>query len=124
MLIGLLESTPVCDIELERFLTAARFILLEAATAASDPGALDEAILKVGCALAQQCFVNEYVFALAEGELDRALRLRAALIAGMAAGDPVPPLWLAALASYVPLSSLPAAETILNRSGRRTWTGC
>jgi SAM-dependent methyltransferase len=38
------------------------------------------------------------------------------LIAGMAADDPVPPIWLAALASYVPLSSLPAAEAILNRS--------
>jgi SAM-dependent methyltransferase len=116
LLICLLESTPVCDIELERFLTALRFILLEAATAASDPRLLDEAILKVACALAQQCFVNEYVFALAEGELDQALRLRAALIADMASGGPVPALWLAAVAAYVPLSSLPAAETILHRS--------
>jgi tetratricopeptide (TPR) repeat protein len=116
LLICLLESTPVCDIELERFLTALRFILLEAATAASDPSLLGDAVLKVACALARQCFVNEYVFALAEGELDRALRLRAALIAGLAAGDPVPPLWLAALASYVPLSALPAAEAILHRS--------
>jgi len=123
LLICLLESTPVCDIELERFLTALRFILLEAATAASDPRLLDEAMLKVACALAQQCFVNEYVFALAEGELDQALRLRAALIADMAAGDPVPPLWLAALASYVPLSSLPAAEAILHRSWPKALDG-
>jgi tetratricopeptide (TPR) repeat protein/SAM-dependent methyltransferase len=116
LLIGLLESTPVCDIELERFLTTARFVLLDAAIAASDPGVLDETALKVGCALARQCFVNEYVFDLAEGELDRASRLRAAMIARMAAGDPIPPLWLAAVASYVPLSALPAAEAILHRS--------
>jgi len=115
LLIGLLESTPVCDIGLERFLTAARLILLEAAAAAADPTALDAAMLKVGCALAQQCYVNDYVFALAEGELDQALRLRAALIARIAAGEPVPALWLAAVASYVPLSSLPA-DAILPRS--------
>ena len=115
LLIRLLESTPVCDLELERFLTALRFILLEAATATSDPGAPDQGMLKLACALAQQCFVNEYVFALAEGELDRALRLRATLIAGLAAGDPVPPLRLAALAAYLPLSALPAAEAILSR---------
>jgi SAM-dependent methyltransferase len=60
---------------------------------------------------------------LAEGELDQALRLRAALIADMAAGDPVPPLWLAALASYVPLSSLPAAEAILHRSWPKALDG-
>jgi tetratricopeptide (TPR) repeat protein/SAM-dependent methyltransferase len=116
LLICLLESTPVCDIELERFLTAARSILLAAAIAASDPSVLDEAKLRVGGALAQQCFVNEYVFALAEGELDQALRLRAALIAGMASGGPVPALWLAAVAAYVSLNSLPAPEEILNRS--------
>src|ERR1022692_3407985 len=34
----------------------------------------------------------------------------------MASGRPVPALWLAAVASYVPLSSLSAAEAILNRS--------
>ena len=115
LLIGLLESTPVCDIELERFLTAARRNLLEAAAAASDPRAPDDAMLKAGCALARQCYVNEYVFALAEGELDQALRLRAALIGRMAAGEPVPALWLAAVAAYVPLSSLPA-DAILRRS--------
>ncbi len=116
LLIGLLESTPACDIELERFLTAARVSLLEAATATSGPASRDDAVLKVGCALAQQCFINEYVFALAEGEHDQASRLQAALIAGMARGGDIPPLWLAALACYVPLSSLPAAEAILNRS--------
>jgi tetratricopeptide (TPR) repeat protein/SAM-dependent methyltransferase len=119
LLIGLLEQTPVCDIELERFLTAARFTLLQAASAACDPGLLDEAKLKAGCALARQCFVNEYVFGLAAGELDQALRLRAALIAGMAAGAPVPALWLAAVASYVPLNSLPGAPALLDRS----WPG-
>ena len=116
LLIAMLESTPVCDIELERFLTAARFILLQAASAASHPSLPDEAKLKAGCALARQCFVNEYVFGLAAGELDQALRLRAALIAGMAAGAPVPALWLAAVASYVPLSSLPGAPALLDRS--------
>ena len=72
LLICLLESTPVCDIELERFLTAARFTLLQAATATPDPGLLDDAMLKVGCALARQCFINEYVFAVAAGEFSGA----------------------------------------------------
>ncbi len=116
LLIGLLESTPVCDIALERFLTAARFVLLEAASAASDASLLDEAKLEVACALARQCFINEYVFGLAERECDQALRLRAAVIAATAAGAPVPALWLAAVASYVPLSSLPGAPALLDRS--------
>jgi tetratricopeptide (TPR) repeat protein/SAM-dependent methyltransferase len=123
LLVGLLESTPVCDIELERFLTAVRFSLLEAATATSDPASHDDALLKVGCALAQQCFVNEYVFAVAEAERDQASRLQSALTAGMAAGGAVPPLWLAALACYVPLSSLPAAEAILDRSWPKVLDG-
>jgi SAM-dependent methyltransferase len=72
--------------------------------------------MRFACALARQCFVNEYVLALAEGELDRALRLRAVLIAGLEAGDPVPALWLAAVACYVPLGALPAPEAILQRS--------
>ena len=55
-------------------------------------------MLKLCCALAQQCFVNEYVFAFVDGEFEQASRLRAALIAGLESGGPVPPLWLVATA--------------------------
>jgi tetratricopeptide (TPR) repeat protein/SAM-dependent methyltransferase len=115
LLIGLIESTPVYDIELERFLTTARRSLLEAVAATSDPRSLD-GVMKFGAALAQQCFVNDYVFALAEGELDQALRLREALAAALAAGGPVPAIWLACVASYFPLSELPAPDAILHQT--------
>ena len=71
LLISLLKSTPVCDIELERFSTAARFSLLRGGDRNLRSGAAHEAKLKAGCALARQCFVNQYVFGLAEGELEQ-----------------------------------------------------
>jgi tetratricopeptide (TPR) repeat protein/SAM-dependent methyltransferase len=123
LLLCLLVSGAVCDMELERFLTLLRFVLLESAAASTAPISIDEGMLKLCCALAQQCFVNEYVFALADGELDRASRLREAVIAGLESGGPVPALWLVAVAAYVPLDSLPAAATILDRSWPQATAG-
>ena len=112
----LLESTPVPDVGMERFLTAARFVMLDLAAATSDSTAVDEHILGFHCSLAQQCFINEYVFDLADDEADRAQRLRQSLIAALASGAPVPTPWLAAVATYFPLHSLPGTEALLDRS--------
>jgi tetratricopeptide (TPR) repeat protein/2-polyprenyl-3-methyl-5-hydroxy-6-metoxy-1,4-benzoquinol methylase len=111
----LLESAPVCDIELERFLTAVRFTMLEAASAALDTQQVEEHALGCFCALAQQCFINEYIFALTDHEIEKAQRLRSLLIEALASGTSIPELWLVAVAAYFPLASLPVAELIPER---------
>src|SRR5215472_680991 len=111
----LLEATPVCDIELERFLTALRFTLLEAASAGFDSRQVEENALGWFCALAQQCFINEYIFAYTDHEIEKAQRLRSLLVEALASGTSIPELWLVAVAAYFPLASLPVAELIPER---------
>ncbi len=67
LLRGLLVSTPVGDQALERFLTRVRRELLLADAARM---ALGDAVPVIGflSALAQQCFINEYVFADSDEE--------------------------------------------------------
>jgi len=104
---ALLVGDLVLGLEMERFLTLARAALLDAAAAAAADGA--GAALDFHCALAQQCFINEYVYDLAAGELEQALQLRERLMAALDAGAAFPASWLAAVGCYLPLHTLPAA---------------
>ncbi|MBI2287065.1 MAG: tetratricopeptide repeat protein [Nitrosomonadales bacterium] len=111
LLIALLDAMPVCDIEMERFLTLARHALLEAATVIS----ADETALSFYSALARQCFINEYVFCYTGDEIKKAHDLRDALAAALQADAPVPALWPVAVAAYFPLCALPPAARLLER---------
>lgn len=114
LLQALLESTPVCDLEIERLLTDARHAALDLATAADKTSVSDD-VLKACCALAQQCFINEYVFA-AGPELERAMALRDQVAAALAAGQAVAPVALAVVAAYVPLHSIAGVQALLEGS--------
>jgi Tfp pilus assembly protein PilF/SAM-dependent methyltransferase len=114
LLLAMLESGPVRDIELERFLTALRAALLEIA-AGGDPVTADANALRFACTMAQQCFSNEYVFLADAEELDRAQQLRERLSAALRSGAFVPPLWPAAVSCYFSLHTLADAETLLAR---------
>jgi tetratricopeptide (TPR) repeat protein/SAM-dependent methyltransferase len=109
----LLAVTPVTDIELERFLTAVRCSMLDAAEEAVASDVVDAAVLSFHCALARQCFINDYVFAHTDAEFERVERLRHQMVTALAAGAPVPVLWPAAVAAYFPLGELPVAKTLL-----------
>jgi 2-polyprenyl-3-methyl-5-hydroxy-6-metoxy-1,4-benzoquinol methylase len=100
------------DAEMERFLTMARRALLEAASEMIESGD------GIGfySALARQCFINEYVFAVAADEGRKASDLRNLLSAALTADAPVPVLWLVAVAAYFPLHSLPLSARLLERS--------
>jgi tetratricopeptide (TPR) repeat protein/SAM-dependent methyltransferase len=117
LLRSLLENAHVCDLGLERLLTLVRHALLDAAveTASGDQG--EDPALGFYCAVARQCFVNEFVFAQTDEEIDRAQRLQERLVAALQSGEAVPALWLVAVAAYFPLWSLPGADTLL----QRTW---
>jgi tetratricopeptide (TPR) repeat protein/2-polyprenyl-3-methyl-5-hydroxy-6-metoxy-1,4-benzoquinol methylase len=112
LLCRLLECAPVTDIGLERVLTNVRhFILCETAA-----GVLDESELEFCCAIARQCFINGYVFAVGEAESERIRHLQAALESALQAGEQCPSIWPAVVGSYVPLDELARAEALLDRS--------
>lgn len=108
----LLEVAPIVDITLEQFLTAIRRAMLEMSisTAFLDHDAA--ALLPFFCALARQCFVNEYVFFCDPDEANDARKLHDSLTGALASNAPVSPLWPVAVAAYFPLSSSPAADAL------------
>ena len=111
----LLETAPACDVELERVLTGIRYIFLAAAQ--EGPTTPEEdGLLRFFCALARQCFVNEYVFDVNADELEGVRRLRERLIRAIASGGAVPVLWVIAVASFLPLHTLPGADALLDKS--------
>ncbi|HTJ53876.1 MAG TPA: tetratricopeptide repeat protein [Nitrosospira sp.] len=132
----LLENTPVCDLELERLLTLTRSVMLHAAMCIGGPSHAvvgsatvsddgieapgDEALIFF-CALARQCFINEYIFSCSTEELDQAQTLKDRLIAALASGQPIPSVWLPAVATYFPLISLAAGEAHLDALLDRSW---
>ncbi len=113
LLQALLVSTPICDVELERLLTIARHAVLDLA-AASDKTAVSDDVLNACCALAQQCFINEYVFD-GGAEVAGAKALREELVAALASGKPIAAVAVAGVACFVPLHSLPGAGTLLEQ---------
>lgn len=113
MLHCLLQTAPICTLEMERFLTMARSILL--ATAWQGAQALTPGLVAFYAALACQCAINEYVFAVTDAEAEQVRTLAASLSAALEAGTAVPVLWPVAVAAYVPLHRLPGATRLLER---------
>jgi 2-polyprenyl-3-methyl-5-hydroxy-6-metoxy-1,4-benzoquinol methylase/Tfp pilus assembly protein PilF len=111
---ALMTSAPVCDVALERFLTTLRKAMLDAT---ADCIAVNDGLLPLACALARQCFINEYVFDRTDDEERRALALRDQLAAAAAAVADIPDLWPAVVAAYFPLHAVPGADLL----GERAW---
>jgi len=109
LLLRLLGCTLAASLELEWFLTLARTALLERATGTAGTG------LDFHCALARQCFLNEYVFAATDEELEHVATLRQRLEDALAAGRAIPGAWLAAVSTYGPLSALRNPRRLLER---------
>jgi 2-polyprenyl-3-methyl-5-hydroxy-6-metoxy-1,4-benzoquinol methylase len=115
LLLALLRSRPVHDIELERLLTAIRRGMLQHAAERDDSILQGEALDFFG-ALAQQCFINEYVFAQSDLERAQLRQVRDRVIDALGIGGEIAPLDLVAVASYVPLHILPVSPALLSRS--------
>jgi 2-polyprenyl-3-methyl-5-hydroxy-6-metoxy-1,4-benzoquinol methylase len=112
LLLQVMQSIPVQDIAFERLLTSLRRLLLNAAQTQET---VSEAVLGFACALAQQCFINEYVFATTPGEDARIESLRSALGNALASHTAIEPLPIAALAMYEPLFAQPFVPALLGR---------
>jgi SAM-dependent methyltransferase len=116
LLCCLLETDPMTDVGLERLLTNLRYALLATAVDATENGATDEEWLGFYCALARQCFINGYVYAVTVDETEAVRRLQARLEQVLANGAPCPPLWPVAVGAYLPLHTIAQAENLLGRS--------
>lgn len=109
LLLTILRLTPVRDVALERALTAMRLALLAQAVAGTP---VDDTTLAFSCVLAQQCFINEYVFATTPEEDARVDALKSKL-------RDATPMQLAAIAMYAPLHTLADAQVLLERAWPR-----
>jgi SAM-dependent methyltransferase len=109
-----LQLTTLHGVMLELFLTKLRAALLRLAGANAFAAVqVDDAVIDLLSALAQQCFINEYVFAQTGEEAEQANRLRELLTQQLSRGDGVAPLLLAAVAAYFPLHALREAKSLL-----------
>jgi tetratricopeptide (TPR) repeat protein/2-polyprenyl-3-methyl-5-hydroxy-6-metoxy-1,4-benzoquinol methylase len=113
LLRALLEAVPVTTIEFERFLTCARYALLETASSKQAPDTSDIAALRFYAALSRQCFVNEYIFDCDDRERHAAAACRTQLLELLDANAVVPPFLLLAVAAYFPLYTLRDARRLL-----------
>ncbi|WP_372400558.1 tetratricopeptide repeat protein (plasmid) [Azospirillum sp. HJ39] len=101
LLLAHLRGAPVCDPVLERALTRLRRVLLLALTG---PGLPDRPAWRLLCAaLAEQCFLNEYVFAETEGEFQVLAALVRAAESLLERGEQPPAVLIALLGAYRPL---------------------
>ena len=115
MVLALLQSKVVHDLELERLLTAIRRGLLQQTSEGARQPVDDDGIAFF-CALAQQCFLNAYVYALGDIERAELQRVHDRIVAALKAGTEIAALDLIVTASYVPLHRLPGASSLLTRS--------
>ena len=108
LFLHLLQSTPVRDIAFERLLTALRKSLL---TSVDSHEARHGNNLVFACALAKQCFINEYVFATTPEED----ALVSGLVRSLAATAAVEPMQIAVAAMYLPLHGIANTASLLDR---------
>jgi SAM-dependent methyltransferase len=112
LLAAVLVNTPAAAPDFERFVTLARRAMLLDVAAAPAAHTSDASLLRFCCAVARQCHTNEYVYYVAPDERDAVAGLRESISARLAAAQSVPGAWIAVLACYSPLSSLPESERL------------
>jgi SAM-dependent methyltransferase len=111
-----LGSTVIRGVPLETLLTGLRQALLRLADSeAAGAAALQDEALGLFCALAEQCFLNEYVFAQTAEETGRAERLRGLLQQKLDDAADAAVGLVAAVAAYFPLHAIPNAGSLLGR---------
>jgi 2-polyprenyl-3-methyl-5-hydroxy-6-metoxy-1,4-benzoquinol methylase len=114
---AVLDTALINDPELERLLTSARTVLLDAATHATSEISRD--LIAFASSLARQCFNNEYVFDVSDAERQALAWLRTSVRTALAGRTPVFEIHLVALAAYAPLHTLERDEALLGRGWRK-----
>lgn len=112
LLLELIASTPVADLDMERLLTRIRFSLLDAVRRLSETESLPGSVIELCCAIARQCFINEYIFNEAPEERSIVQVLISRVETALRNGRPVAPEIIAMIAAYQPLRATPLAERL------------
>jgi hypothetical protein len=111
-----LTTVPLRGVALERFLTRLRATMLALVRAnVVDVSPIAPGLVALFAAIAQQCFINEYVFAQSDEETIHATRLKELLLQKAADGDEIAPQLLAAVAAYFPLHRLTGVWSFADR---------
>ena len=112
-----MQARTLPSVQLEMLLGYARAELLRfAGDQGKDGREIGDDIVAFACALARQCFINEYVYTQTETESGLAGALRDRLLQDLSSGAAITPLTLAVVAAYFPLHVLPMAEALLRRA--------
>jgi tetratricopeptide (TPR) repeat protein/2-polyprenyl-3-methyl-5-hydroxy-6-metoxy-1,4-benzoquinol methylase len=115
LLNAILTSSPTPDSTLEKFLTNIRRNLLKVTASTS---LKDLEILEVPafyCSLAQQCFINEYVYFQTAEEIDQSTQLRDLLAKNLEENQNIPSVLVIACACYFPLYSVKGASKLFDQ---------
>lgn len=119
-----MQARTLPSVQLEMLLGYARAELLRlAGEQGEDNREIEDDIVAFACALARQCFINEYVYAQTEPESGLAGALRDRLLQDLASGAAITPLTLAVVAAYFPLHAMPMAEALLRQDWPATVAG-
>jgi SAM-dependent methyltransferase len=110
----LLELTPIADPVLESVLTHIRVTLLQEVSQTEILADEFEG-LPFYCAIARQCFLNEYIYNVSSDELMQIELLRKKVASVTETDGEISPVTLIALASYIPLWRVPMPERLLQR---------
>ncbi|WPL18580.1 TPR repeat-containing protein YrrB [Thiorhodovibrio winogradskyi] len=116
LLLALLRTSLIPDVEFERALTIARRVLLYSADLMTDPADTPVFFLRLTSALAQHCFLNEYLFDDTEDEIRTAWIWRDRLTAALHDDTEITTAVPLIVSAYFPLNSIAGAMHLLEKS--------
>jgi tetratricopeptide (TPR) repeat protein len=113
---AMLTSTPIPDHQLEKVFTTLRTHLLKVASSLLLNNGESDDVASLYCSIAQQCFINEYVYFQTTDEIDSSQNLRDLLKKALEENQNIPSAWVIAVACYFPLYSIPGTEKLLQKN--------
>jgi tetratricopeptide (TPR) repeat protein/ubiquinone/menaquinone biosynthesis C-methylase UbiE len=111
LFLACLKKTIFRDAQIERVLTRTRQTLLQMVVEEPQPGAMENAQFPLVCALARQCFLNEYVYGVAEEEVSELRKLQQMLVSDDMGLNACRKTLFAVSACYNPLNCLEQDRT-------------
>ena len=113
---AMLASTPIADAQFEKVFTNLRAHQLKVASSLKMKEDKSDDVAALYCLIAQQCFINEYVYFQNTDEIDSSQNLRDLLSKALEEDQNIPLAWVIAVACYFPLYSIAGAEKLLHKN--------
>jgi tetratricopeptide (TPR) repeat protein/SAM-dependent methyltransferase len=115
LLLAMLSSSHIPDAKIEIFLASLRRHLLKVAASVIFNEDETEEVLALYCALAKQCFINDYVYFQTQEEIKRSHQLINKLTKALEDNQSIPAVWVISVACYFPLYSVEGADKLLHQ---------